>query len=111
MGKLGEEDYETAKERRRVYTNLESDLGERKANRLPCLRLGLGDNRRRTSGSRDVSFTSFNRIFYFSGSPALEWRLMRPKRVEDLAAFSVRDVERAAAAEKREEYFYAEGQW
>ena len=36
---------------------------------------------------------------------------MRPKAMEDLAAFSAREVKRAAAAEERErdEYSYAEG--
>ena len=35
--------------------------------------------------------------------------LMRPKGIEDLAAFSVREVKRAAA-EERDEYSSAEGQ-
>ena len=41
---------------------------------------------------------------------ALEWRLMRLKRMKDLAAFNVREVKRAAAAEsERDEYSSAEG--
>ena len=36
-------------------------------------------------------------------------RLMRPKGMEDLAAFSAREVKRAAA-EERDEYSSAEGQ-
>ena len=35
---------------------------------------------------------------------------MRPKGMEDLAAFSAREVKRAAA-EERDEYSSAEGQW
>ena len=35
---------------------------------------------------------------------------MQPKGMEDLAAFSARGVKRAAA-EERNEYFSAEGQW
>ena len=42
---------------------------------------------------------------------ALEWRLMPPKRIEDLAAFSAREVKRVAADEKeRDEYASAEEQ-
>ena len=40
---------------------------------------------------------------------ALGWRLMRPKGMEDLAAFSAREVKRATA-EERDEYSSAEGQ-
>ena len=39
-------------------------------------------------------------------------RLMRPKGMEDLAAFSAREVKRAAAEKrKRDEYSSAEAQW
>ena len=39
-------------------------------------------------------------------------RLMRLKKMEDLAAFRVREKKRAAAEEKeRDEYYSAEGQW
>ena len=42
---------------------------------------------------------------------ALGWRLMRPKGMEDLAAFRVKEVKRAAAEEReRDEYSSAEGQ-
>ena len=41
----------------------------------------------------------------------LGWRLMRPKGMEDLAAFSVREVKTVAAEEReRDEYSFAEGQ-
>ena len=92
---------------------------ERRASRLPCLSLGLGDERRRTSRSGDVSLAIFitsvsgreslasftNRIFHFSDHQALGWRLMRPKGTKDLAAFSAREVKRVAAEEReRDEY-------
>ena len=38
-----------------------------------------------------------------SDHQALGWRLMRPKGMEDLAAFSAREVRRVAA-EERDEY-------
>ena len=42
---------------------------------------------------------------------ALGGRLMRPKGMKDLAAFSAREVKRAAAEEtERDEYSTAEGQ-
>ena len=42
---------------------------------------------------------------------ALEGRLMRPKGMEDLAAFSAREVKRAAAEEReRDEYSSADAQ-
>ena len=42
---------------------------------------------------------------------ALGWRLMQPKGMEDLAAFIVRKVKRAAAVEREsDEYSSAEGQ-
>ena len=41
----------------------------------------------------------------------LGWRLMRPKRMEDLAAFNIREIKRAAAEEsERDEYSSAEVQ-
>ena len=76
------------------------------------------------SGSGDVSLTIFivsvsdsesltsltNRFFHFSGHHhALGWRSMRPEGMEDLAAFSVREVKRAAE-EERDEYSFAERQ-
>ena len=37
---------------------------------------------------------------------------MRPKGMKDLAAFSARELKRAATEErKRDEYFFVEGQW
>ena len=42
---------------------------------------------------------------------ALGWRLMRSKGMEDLAAFSAREVKRAAAKKReRDEFSSAEGQ-
>ena len=42
---------------------------------------------------------------------ALERRLMRSKGIDDLAAFSVREVKKPAAEEReRDEYSFAEGQ-
>ena len=43
---------------------------------------------------------------------ALGWHLMWAKGMEDLAAFSAREVKRAAVEEReRDEYSSAEGQW
>ena len=67
---------------------------ERRPSRLPCLRLGFGDDRRSTSGSGDVSLTihttsvsgsenlsSFtNRFFHFSGPPSLRLAFDAAKR-------------------------------
>ena len=36
---------------------------------------------------------------------------MRPKGMEDLAAFRVREVKRAAEERERDEYSSAKGQW
>ena len=98
---------------------------ERRASRLPCLSLGLGDDRRSTSESGDVSLTIFitsvsgsesltsftNRFIHFTtpDHQALGGRLIRPKGMEDLASFSVRKVKRVAA-EERNEYSSAQGQ-
>ena len=80
--------------------------------KLPSMPLlGLSDDRQRTWGSGDVSLAIFitslscSKIlasFTSAGLQALGWRLMRPKGMEDLAAFSVREVKRVAAAEERE---------
>ena len=85
---------------------------KRRASCLPCLSLGLGDDRRNTLRSGDVSLVIFITSVSCSESlrlslttsadyQALGWRLMRPKRMEDLAAFSAREVKRAAATEER----------
>ena len=84
MGKLGEEEdkeEEPATERRKKYSDLRLDLGERKQpSRLPCFSLGLSDDRRCTSGSENASLAIFitsvsggkslasftNRFFHFS---------------------------------------------
>ena len=62
------------------------------------------------SGSESpASFT--NRFFTSADHQALGGRLMRPKGMEDLAAFIVREVKRAAAEEReRDEYSSAEEQ-
>ena len=48
--------------------------------------------------------------FTLVGHHALGWRLMLPKEMETLAAFSAREVKRVAEAEKRDIYSSAEGQ-
>ena len=75
------------------------------------------------SGSRDVSLTIFitsvrgSESLTFSliasstsaNHKALDWHLMRPKGMKDLAAISVREVKRAAAEEReRDEHSSAE---
>ena len=79
---------------------------ERRASRLLCL--SLGDHRRSTSGSGDVSLKIFvnsvkaAKALYLSlivsstsaDHQFLGLRLMRPKGMEDLVAFSVREVKR-----------------
>ena len=103
--------------KKRVYRFRVRFEQERRASRLPCLSLGLGDDRRSTSGSGQVSLAIF--IIFVSGSErlllsltssstlvdhqALGWYLMRPKGMKDLAAFSVREVKKAAAAEGEKE--------
>ena len=71
--------------KKRVYTFRVIFGRERRASRLPSFSLGLGDDRRSTSGSGDVSLAIFitsvsgseslasftNRIFLFSGPPGL----------------------------------------
>ena len=63
------------------------------------------------SGSEGLaSFT--NRTFHLSRPPGFRMASMLPKGIEDLAAFSAREVKRAAAEEReRDEYSSAEGQW
>ena len=62
------------------------------------------------SGSE--SLTSFTNASSTSADhQALGGRLMRPEGMEDLAAFKVREIKRAAAEEReRDEYSSAEGQ-
>ena len=64
------------------------------------------------SGSK--ALTTFTRLSLTASSTSadhqtLGWRLMRPKGMESLDAFSMREVKRAAA-EERDEYSSAEGQ-
>ena len=86
---------------------------EGRASLLSCLSLGLGDDRQSASGSGGVSLAIFitsmncseslasftNCFFHFSGPPGFKMA----KGMEDLTAFSVREVKRAAA-EERDEY-------
>ena len=62
------------------------------------------------SGSESlVSFT--NRFFHLSRLPGFRKAFDASKGMEDLAAFSAREVKRAAAEEReRDEYSSAEGQ-
>ena len=100
--------------KKRVYRYRVRLRWERRASRLPCLSLGLGDDWRGASRSGDVSLAIFitsvsdskslasftNRFFHLSRPPGFRGgRLMRPKGMEDLAAFSAREVKRAAAEE------------
>ena len=56
-----------------------------------------------------TSFT--NRFFHLNGPPGFMVAFSAQKGLEDLAAFGVREVKRAAAAaEERDKYFFAEGQ-
>ena len=89
---------------------------ERRASCLPCLSCGLGDDRQSMSGNGDVSLAIFiaflsgseshvsftSHFFHFRRPPGLRWRLMLPKGMEDLAAFSAREVKRAAAGKEKE---------
>ena len=63
------------------------------------------------SGSESLaSFT--NRLFHLSRPPGFRRAFDAAERMEDLAAFSAREVKRAAAEEReRYEYSSAEGQW
>ena len=59
-----------------------------------------------TSVSGSKSLASFtNRTFISADHHAVGWRLMRPKGVEDLAAFSAKEVKKAAAEEKKRRVF------
>ena len=62
------------------------------------------------AGSKSLSsFT--NRFFHFSGPSGFRLVFDRPKRMEDLAAFSAREVKRAAAEQReKDKYSSAEGQ-
>ena len=54
---------------------------------------------------------SLTALFTSADHQALGGRLMRPKGMEDLVAFSAREIKRAAAEVKeRDEYSSAEGQ-
>ena len=130
LGKLGkeeDEEKELATERRKEYTDLGSDLGERQACRLPCFSLGFGDDRRGMSGNRDLSLTIFftsmsgsksfttppYSSFHFRRPPVLRLAFDAAKREEKehLTAISARQVKIAAAEEReREGYSSAEEQ-
>ena len=71
LGKLVEkEDEEDEPAKKRVYRFRVRFRRERRASRLPCLHLGLGDDRRSTPGSGDVSLAIF--ITSVSGSESIE---------------------------------------
>ena len=92
---------------------------EKRASRLPCL--SLGDDRRSTSRSEDVSLTIFitsvscskslrsftNHFFHFSRPPGFRVAFDAAERNEK---FSRSQCQRRAAAEERDEYSSAEGQ-
>ena len=114
LGEEEDEEEKPATEQTREYTDLGVGFRlEKRESCLPYLSLG-GDDKRGMSGSEDVSLTIFiasesgsesltfltNRFFYFSGPLGLVWRLMWPKGMEYLAAFSVREVKRAPAEKK-----------
>ena len=109
MEKLGEEEEEPATERSREYTDLGLDLGEREDQvscHAPALALAMTDEAR-----WEVVRLSLTTSPTSANHQAFGWRLMQPKGMEDLAAFSVREVKRAAAEEReRDEYSPAEGQ-
>ena len=85
---------------------------------LPCFCLGFGDDKRGMLRGKDVtlsifitpmngskSVTSFfYRFFHVRRSPAWSWRLTRPKKMKNLAAFNPQEVKRAAV-EKRKGVF------
>ena len=58
------------------------------------------------------SLTSFtNHFFHFSGPPGFRMAFVTAKRMEDLVAFSVREVNRAAAEKReRDKHSFAEEQ-
>ena len=90
----------------------------RRASRLPCLSLGLGNERRGTPGSGEVSLAIFitsvsgseslasftNRFFHFSKLPGFRMAFDAAKRNGE---FNAREVKKAAA-EERDEYSSAE---
>ena len=105
--------------KKRVYRFRVRFRREKEGSGLPCFSLGLGDDRQRTSGSGNVSLAVFitsvsgresltfltNCYFHLSRSPGFR------KGMKDLAAFSVRNVKRAAAEEReKDEYSFAERQ-
>ena len=92
LGKLGEEENEEkepATERRREYTDLGLDIGERDEH-VACH--GFGDDRRSMSGGRDVSLTIF--ITSMSGSKTLTsfiYRIFHFKRPPGLRLASSKE--------------------
>ena len=58
--------------------------------------------------SRSLSLTASSTS---ADRQALEWRLLRPKEMKDLAAFNVREIKKVTAEEReRDEYSSAVGQ-
>ena len=98
---------------------------ERRASFLRCLSLGLGDDRRSMSGRGDVSLTIFiasvscgesltsvtNRFFHFRRPQGFRIAFDAAERNGGLAAFSIREVKRAAAEEReRDQCSFADEQ-
>ena len=112
MGKFGEEEEEPGSERRRKYTGL--GIRERRASRMPYF--SLGEDRRGISRSRDICLKilitslsgskspapSASRFFHFRRPPGMRLAFDAAKKAENLAAFSAREIKRAAAEERED---------
>ena len=121
LRKLGEEEEELATEQRREYADLGFNLGEREE-QLPAMpQPWFWQSQTKLVGKRrckpdDLHYFCEQHLSLTTSSTSadnqvLEWRLMRPKGMEDLAAFSVRELKRAAAEEREsDEYSSAKGQ-
>ena len=120
MGKLREEEAEKgepATKRRREYTDLGLDLGERedqaKSTAMP--QPGFGDDRRTTSGSGDVSLTVFitsmssshslasfiNRSFHSSRPPGFRMAFDAAERNEKLSRIHCQRSKEGSSRGKR----------
>ena len=118
MGKLGEEEDEEGEpaiECGREYTVFEFDLDEIEEQVIcHASALTMTDEARAifiTSVSSSKSLLSLTAFSISADHQALGWRLMQLKGMEDLAAFSTREVKKAAAEEReKDKYSSAEGQ-
>ena len=91
---------EPATERRREHTDLGFDLGEieeQVACRASALVLAMTDEANLEAESSKALRLSLTTPSTSADHQALEWRLIRPIGMEDLAAFSAKEVKRAAA--------------